>query len=379
VHFCEHQLIYYPDGWGSFATARPEVIKALPQKKNASYFAQMTGEIEALIRFPDPGGLEGIKSRLKPMASLKNVKYTYPGTDKQILTNVSVKLSQSSRVALIGANGAGKTTLLKLLVGDLEGGGPGNTGEVWKHQNLRVSYIAQHSMHHLEENLALNPITYIQKRFFQGRDKELAKMVTMAMTGADVAAKAKSGNIREIVGRAVRGGSLCYQVRKTGRRDEDESWEPMDNLKLKDPYVMKLVKGYDEKMQTLASGVDVRPITETEIRLHLENYGILDDLTTSKLKGFSGGQKSRVVIAAAMWTRPHLICLDEPTNFLDKETFNGLVRALKNFKGAVLTISHNQEFVDQVANDKWTLADGGISIQSRKEKEGDEDEDKDTE
>ena len=34
------------------------------------------------------------------------------------------------------------------------------------------------------------------------------------------------------------------QVRKTGRRDEDESWEPMDNLKLKDPYVMKLVKGY---------------------------------------------------------------------------------------------------------------------------------------
>ena len=53
-------------------------------------------------------------------------------------------------------------------------------------------------------------------------------------------------------------------------------------------------------------------------------------------------------IAAAMWTRPHLICLDEPTNFLDKETFNGLVRALKNFKGAVLTISHNQEFVEQV-------------------------------
>ena len=57
------------------------------------------------------------------------------------------------------------------------------------------------------------------------------------------------------------------------------------------------------------SGVDIRPITETEIRLHLESYGIMDDLATSKLKGFSGGQKSRVVIAAAMWTKPHLICL----------------------------------------------------------------------
>ncbi len=55
VHFCDHQLHYYPKGWGSFAEAKPEVIKALPQKKNASYFAQMTGQIEALIKFPDPG------------------------------------------------------------------------------------------------------------------------------------------------------------------------------------------------------------------------------------------------------------------------------------------------------------------------------------
>jgi ATPase subunit of ABC transporter with duplicated ATPase domains len=62
------------------------------------------------------------------------------------------------------------------------------------------------------------------------------------------------------------------------------------------------------------SGVDIRPITETEIRLHLESYGIMDDLATSKLKGFSGGQKSRVVIAAAMWTKPHLICLGASAN-----------------------------------------------------------------
>ena len=283
--------------------------------------------------------------------------------------------------------------------------------QVWKHQNLRVSYIAQHSMHHLEDNLLLNPITYIQKRFFQGRDKELAKMAMVGMTEADHAAMAKKGNIREIVGRAVRGKSLCYQVRKSsgrgseqsrdhvhprwpvldtwgvffvcfsdhvphtcqvrknGGRDEDESWEPYDNLKLKDPYVLKLVKLYDEKMQTLASGVDVRPITETEIRLHLENYGILDDLATSKLKGFSGGQKSRVVIAAAMWTRPHLLCLDEPTNFLDKETFNGLVRALKSFRGAVLIISHNEEFVAKVASESWTLDQGKVSVVTRKDKE----------
>jgi elongation factor 3 len=60
-----------------------------------------------------------------------------------------------------------------------------------------------------------------------------------------------------------------------GRRDTDETWEPLDTIRHKDPYVLKLVKEYDEKMKTLASGVDIRPITETEIRLHLENYGTL--------------------------------------------------------------------------------------------------------
>ena len=283
VHFVDHQLSYYPDGWESFAAAMPHVIKALPQKKNCSYFAKITGEIDALIKFPDPGQLDGVKSRLKPVAWLKDVSFTYPGSDKRILDQVSVKLCMASRVALLGRNGAGKTTLLKLLVGDLDGTGQANMGEViylqspclllllslslslslcarrvslslsltfslracvacawclsllacyvcllvltcmhirkhtqvWKHQNLRVSYIAQHSMHHLEDNLLLNPITYIQKRFFQGRDKELAKMAMVGMTEADHAAMAKKGNIREIVGRAVRGKSLCYQVRKS--------------------------------------------------------------------------------------------------------------------------------------------------------------------
>ena len=97
--------------------------------------------------------------------------------------------------------------------------------QVWKHQNLRVSYIAQHSMHHLEDNLLLNPITYIQKRFFQGRDKELAKMAMVGMTEADHAAMAKKGNISEIVGRAVRGKSLCYQVKKSSGRGSELSRE----------------------------------------------------------------------------------------------------------------------------------------------------------
>lgn len=110
-----------------FASARPDVIAALPKKKNTSYFAEMTGEQEALIKFADPGNLDGVKSRLKPVMKLAAVTFAYPGTTKEVLKQVTVKLCMASRVALVGPNGAGKTTLLKLLVGELEGG---TTGEV---------------------------------------------------------------------------------------------------------------------------------------------------------------------------------------------------------------------------------------------------------
>lgn len=124
-------------------------------------------------------------------------------------------------------------------------------------------------MHHLDENVLKTPITYIQDRFFQGRDKELSKMVTMALTEEDERLRTKSGNIFEIHGRATRGGVLCYHVRRTGRRVEDLQWEPLSNLKCKEPYVMKLIKNFDEKMKTYASGMDVRPINETEVSISL--------------------------------------------------------------------------------------------------------------
>lgn len=137
----------------------------------------------------------------------------------------------------------------------------------------------------------------------------------------------------------------------------------VENLEKKPPYVMKLVKAYDDMLKMKASGVETRPLDETMVRHHLEFFGIMDDLASKVLKGFSGGQKSRVVIAAAMWTRPHLVCLDEPTNFLDKETFNALVRALRDFRGAVLTISHNHEFVSQVASELWRLENGTLTVE----------------
>ena len=62
----------------------------------------------------------------------------------------------------------------------------------------------------------------------------------------------------------------------------------------------------------------------------------------------SGGQRQRLVICAAFWSKPHVIALDEPTNYLDNDSVAALTKALKDFKGAVVTVSENEAFVAEV-------------------------------
>jgi len=64
------------------------------------------------------------------------------------------------------------------------------------------------------------------------------------------------------------------------------------------------------------------------------------------------------VLAAAMWNKPHLIVLDEPTNYLDREALGALTQAIKNFQGGVVIISHNKEFTDAICTEEWFVKDG---------------------
>lgn len=91
-------------------------------------------------RLPEPGFLEGVKSKDKAILKMANMSFTYTGCPKPQLTGVSLQVSLSSRVACIGANGAGKSTLIKVLTGETEA----TEGMVWKHPNLRIAYVAQH-------------------------------------------------------------------------------------------------------------------------------------------------------------------------------------------------------------------------------------------
>jgi elongation factor 3 len=68
----------------------------------------------------------------------------------------------------------------------------------------------------------------------------------------------------------------------------------------------------------------------------------------------------KLVLAAAMWNRPHLLVLDEPTNYLDREALGALTIGIKEFGGSVIMISHNQEFLDAICNETWLLEGGRL-------------------
>lgn len=78
---------------------------------------------------------------------MRHVNFRYPTSKVQQLYDITLQVSLSSRVAVLGPNGSGKSTLVKLLVGETE---PNLGGEVWKHPNLVIGYVAQHAFHHIE-------------------------------------------------------------------------------------------------------------------------------------------------------------------------------------------------------------------------------------
>merc|ERR1712228_576880 len=85
----------------------------------------------------------------------------------------------------------------------------------------------------------------------------------------------------------------------------------------------------------------------------------------TQLSQLSGGMKVKVVLAACMWQNPHILILDEPTNYLDREGLGALVLAIKDYKGGVLIISHNKEFCENVATEKWIMKGGYLRIEGQ--------------
>ena len=77
----------------------------------------------------------------------------------------------------------------------------------------------------------------------------------------------------------------------------------------------------------------------------------------------SGGQRSRVALAAVSYARPHLLVLDEPTNNLDLEAVAALADAVEAFQGGVVLVSHDQFFVQRVAREVFVVGKGAVTKQ----------------
>ena len=333
---------------------------------------------------PKPGSLDGIRSTSQTIAKLEDVSFTYPvGASGRVagVYGISGRICLSSRIALVGPNGAGKSTIASLLVGAQTP----FSGTVFRHLNLRIAHVSQHHVHHLEEVMHKTCIFYFVDRFGSGLDKEIMTLESIKETKyeqLDRVGKAKKfadkcdgrsarGGVQCLLGRRKEGKEYAYEVQWIGVRSDKTNWLPRSVLE-QELGVGKLCSAMDSVIAQKKAGTDQRGLDFNSIKAYLRNFGILPHTAEGKIAGLSGGQKSRLTLAAAMWTYPHMLILDEPTNYLDSASLDSLLDAVTNFRGAVIVISHNAPFVDRFAREKWVVEAGRIV---KTEKNGSDDRD----
>ncbi|KAL8281105.1 hypothetical protein RQP46_006463 [Phenoliferia psychrophenolica] len=352
VHYQKKQLVYYQGNLAKFVEKNPA---------GKSYYTLSASVIK--FTFPPPGSLMGVRSQTRAILKMTNCTFSYPGAKKPQLNNVSCAISLSSRVGIVGPNGAGKSTLIKLLTGETLP----DSGRVEKHPNLRVAYVAQHAFHHIEEHLEKTASQYIQWRYQDGYDKEQATKATRALTEEEkkvyetpiVGKTGESRKLERIVGRQKEKKSYKYEVKFQGLDHRSNAHLPREQLI--GLGFTKLIQEYDD-LEASREGSGSREMSGKLVRKHLEDVGLDGDIAEyNELKGLSGGQKVKVVIAAAMWSKPQCLILDEPTNFLDRDALGGLAVGIKEWTGAFLCISHNQEFVSALCPEIWNVEDGCLT------------------
>lgn len=216
-----------------------------------------------------------------------------------IFENISVSLPEKARVGLVGPNGVGKTTLLRIIIGQEDA----SSGSVFRARGLRMGYLPQESDLNGEQTLwqeCLKPFKSLLEN-----QKELHRLEE------DMSRSDAADDLLEIYGR------LQHEFEVSG--------------------------GY---------------MYETRIRQTLTGLGFAGEDANRPLSQLSGGQRTRALLARLLLSQPDLLLLDEPTNHLDISAVEWLENTLKDFSGAVLVISHDRFFLDQVADTIWEMDNG---------------------
>merc|ERR1712066_496726 len=269
----------------------------------------------------------------------------------------------------------------------------GTEGSIWKAAGLRMAYVAQHAFHHLEKHMQETPAEYIMWRFAGNDDKESLEFKSTDLSVDEEKARAQqwcvdsvSGGVRRCTdpkedakkAKADEAGAVVpeailnrrqkkkektyeYEVKWQFKPMESNCWVEKDIL-IKMGY-LKLVQREDERQAAMA-GLMTKQLTSPCVEKHLGDFGVdPESASHTQINQLSGGMKVKVVLAAAMWQNPHILILDEPTNYLDRDGLGALILAIKDYKGGVLIISHNKEFCENVATERWIMKGGYLRIE----------------
>ncbi len=228
------------------------------------------------------------------MIDVNNITVSFGG--RTLFSDVSFSINENDKIALMGKNGAGKSTLLKIIAG----AGKPTSGHISGPKEAVIAYLPQHLLTH--DNVTV----------FEETSKAFGEMHQM--------------------------------------RDELESLN--EQLTVRTDYetddYMKLIERVSELSEKFYSIEEVN--YDAEVEKVLKGLGFERKDFTRKTSEFSGGWRMRIELAKILLKKPDLILLDEPTNHMDIESIQWLEDFLINSSKAVIVISHDRAFVDNITN-----------------------------
>ena len=237
---------------------------------------------------------------------------------EKIYEDANFNINDLDKVGVVGVNGAGKTTLFKIILNELDL----DSGKIKINNKKRIGYLPQEIV---LDDKDITVFDYIMSsRPIDKLNKKLIKLYE-EVANCDVNEQSK----------------ILKQISKTQEMLEYYDCYNAENIML-------------------------------EI---ISNMHIDSNLLDMKLKDLSGGQKSKIAFASLIYSNPEIMLLDEPTNHLDVETRKYITNYLKNYKGMVLIISHDVEFLNEIVNKilyinkttkKISIYDGNYDIYKKK-------------
>ena len=226
---------------------------------------------------------------------MKDMTKSFPGAQKPVLSHINLQFYHGAKIGIVGPNGAGKSTLMKIMAGiDKE-----FQGEAWPGENITVGYLPQEPQ--------LDPSKNVLENVKDGA-REVADMVDRFN-----AISAEMGDPKEDT-------------------DFDALMEEMGELQGK----IDAVDGWtlDNQLEVAMEALRCPP-------------------SDWPVENLSGGEKRRIALTRLLIQKPSILLLDEPTNHLDAESVQWLENHLKEYPGAVLMITHDRYFLDNVVS--WIL------------------------